>query len=132
MRPVSKFTSLIILATLSFPAFAFAGDARQPVAARVETNPQAAVPETEKDLTLRAMHDEMERARTRLQLPGVDKPFYVEYRLLDLDVRSVTSSFGALISTSVTRSGTVAFSSDHKSLSTSRIGPVTSISKDIT
>lgn len=103
MRPVSKFTSLIILATLSFPAFAFAGDARQPVAARVETNPQAAVPETEKDLTLRAMHDEMERARTRLQLPGVDKPFYLEYRLLDLDVRSVTSSFGALISTSTTR-----------------------------
>ena len=49
------------------------------------------------------MHDEMERARTRLQLPGVEKPFYLEYRLMDLDVRAVTSSFGALISTSTTR-----------------------------
>jgi len=49
------------------------------------------------------MHDEMERARTRLQLPGVDKPFYVEYRLLDLDVRSVTSSFGSLVASSTTR-----------------------------
>ena len=49
------------------------------------------------------MHDEMERARTRLQLPGVEKPFYLEYRLMDLDVRAVTSSFGALVSTSTTR-----------------------------
>jgi TldD protein len=65
--------------------------------------PQAAVPESESDKTLHAMHDEMERARTRLQLPGVEKPFYLEYRLMDLDVRAVTSSFGALISTSTTR-----------------------------
>ncbi len=64
---------------------------------------QAAVPETDTDQTLHAMHDEMERARTRLQLPGVDKPFYIEYRLLDIDVRAVTSSFGALISSSNTR-----------------------------
>ena len=64
---------------------------------------QAAVPESESDKTLHAMHDEMERARTRLQLPGVEKPFYLEYRLMDLDVRAVTSSFGALISTSTTR-----------------------------
>jgi TldD protein len=64
---------------------------------------QAAVPESESDKTLHAMHDEMERARTRLQLPGVEKPFYLEYRLLDLDVRAVTSTFGALISSSTTR-----------------------------
>ena len=31
---------------------------------------QAPVPPGEKDLTLQAMHDEMERARTRLSLPG--------------------------------------------------------------
>ena len=64
---------------------------------------QAAVPESESDKTLHAMHDEMERARTRLQLPGVEKPFYLEYRLMDLDVRAVTSTFGALVSTSTTR-----------------------------
>jgi TldD protein len=64
---------------------------------------QAAVPESESDKTLHAMHDEMERARTRLQLPGVEKPFYLEYRLMDLDVRAVTSTFGALISSSTTR-----------------------------
>jgi predicted Zn-dependent protease len=49
------------------------------------------------------MHDEIERARTRLQLPGVQKPFYIEYRLMDLDVRAVNASFGSLINSSTTR-----------------------------
>jgi TldD protein len=64
---------------------------------------QADVPATETDQTLHAMHDEMQRARTRLALAGVDKPFYIEYRLLDLDVRTVTASFGALVSSSTSR-----------------------------
>jgi hypothetical protein len=43
------------------------------------------------DHTLQAMRDEMARAKTRLELkiPGTDKPvrpYYLEYRLLDLDV----------------------------------------------
>jgi len=49
------------------------------------------------------MHDELERSRSRLQLEGVEKPFYIEYRLLDLDVRSVTATFGALVSSATTR-----------------------------
>ena len=83
-----KFAAFALLAALALPLSAWA---------------QAQVPESESDQTLHAMHDEMERARTRLQLPGVEKPFYLEYRLLDLDVRSVTSSFGALMATSTTR-----------------------------
>jgi TldD protein len=55
------------------------------------------------DQTLHAMHDELERSRTRLALPGVDKPFFIEYRLLDVDVRSVTASFGALLQSTTTR-----------------------------
>ena len=66
--------------------------------------PQADVPAGEKDLTLRAMHDEMDRARTRLSLANMEKPFYIEYRLLDLDIRSVTASFGALVASSTSRS----------------------------
>ena len=49
------------------------------------------------------MHDELERSRNRLQLEGVEKPFYIEYRLLDLDIRTVTASFGALVSSNTTR-----------------------------
>lgn len=100
MRKISVFA---LLATLAFPVAAFAAHDKNASAAAKLVAPQAPVPETESDQTLRAMHDEMERSRTRLQLPGVDKPFYIEYRLLDIDVRSVTSSFGALIASNDTR-----------------------------
>lgn len=56
------------------------------------------------DQTLRAMRDEMERAKTRLELkiPGTDQPvhpYYVEYRLADFDIREVVAEFGAVLST---------------------------------
>jgi TldD protein len=57
-------------------------------------------PSAENDQTLRAMHDELERSRTRLVMPGLDKPFFIQYRLDDLDLRSISASFGALMSSS--------------------------------
>jgi TldD protein len=60
------------------------------------------------DQTLRAMKDEMARSKDRLELT-IDKtgkpvrPYYIEYRLLDLDVREIVAEFGALISTTKTR-----------------------------
>jgi len=61
------------------------------------------------DHTIQAMRDEMARAKTRLELklPQSDKPvrpYYVEYRLLDLDVREVVGQFGALVNTNRNRS----------------------------
>jgi TldD protein len=61
------------------------------------------------DQTLRAMRDEMARAKTRLELkiPGTDqpvRPYYVEYRLLDLDFREISGEFGALLNTNHARS----------------------------
>ena len=55
------------------------------------------------DHTLQAMRDEMARSKTRLELtiPNTDqpvRPYYVEYRLLDLDVRDITGEFGTLLS----------------------------------
>jgi TldD protein len=60
------------------------------------------------DQTLRAMRDEMARAKTRLELkiPGTEdpvRPYFVEYRLLDLDVREVVAEFGTLLSSTRTR-----------------------------
>jgi TldD protein len=54
------------------------------------------------DQTLRAMRDEMARSKTRLELkiPGTQqpvRPYYVEYRLLDLDVREIVAEFGTLL-----------------------------------
>jgi predicted Zn-dependent protease len=49
------------------------------------------------------MRDEMARSKTRLELkiPGTEqpvRPYYVEYRLLDLDVKEIVAEFGTLVS----------------------------------
>jgi TldD protein len=69
---------------------------------------QAAQTGQDSDQTLRAMRDEMARAKTRLELkiPGTDepvRPYFVEYRLLDLDVREVVAEFGTLLSSTHVR-----------------------------
>jgi TldD protein len=63
---------------------------------------------SDNDHTLQAMWDEMARAKARLELkfPGTDepvRPYYLEYRLLDLDVREIVGEFGALMSSTHTR-----------------------------
>jgi len=53
------------------------------------------------------MRDEMARAKTRLELKFLTstagRPYYVEYRLLDLEVREVVAEFGTLFSSTHTR-----------------------------
>lgn len=98
-----KLVTLALLSVFAMPSAAIAAKAKGFPAP--EAFPaQAPVPAGDNDQTLRAMHDEMERARTRLALPGVQKPFYLEYRLLDLDVRTVTATFGAIVSSTTARS----------------------------
>jgi TldD protein len=77
------------------------------VRAQVAGTVQAQAPK-DNDHTLQAMRDEMERSKTRLELkiPGMEHPqdpYYIEYRLLDLDVREVVAEFGALVNTNHTR-----------------------------
>jgi len=65
-------------------------------------------PVNDGDQTLRALRDEMARSKTRLELkiPGTAapvRPFYVAYRLLDLDIKTVSAEFGALVSSTTTR-----------------------------
>ncbi len=54
------------------------------------------------------MRDEMARSKARLELkiPNIEqpvRPFYLEYRLLDLDVREVVAEFGSLLSSTHAR-----------------------------
>ena len=79
---------LIGLLALTLPGFVSAAP-----------NSQAA---QDNDQTLRAMRDEMARSKSRLELksPGSDqpvRPYYIEYRLLDLDVREIVAEFGTLL-----------------------------------
>jgi len=63
----------------------------------------APVPAGDTDKTLAALHDELERSKNRLVLPGQERPYFIEYRLLDLDERVISAQFGALLASSTTR-----------------------------
>src|SRR5437879_9931949 len=43
------------------------------------------------DKTLQAMRDELTRARERLVAPNSERPFYIQYRLLDQDGRTISA-----------------------------------------
>jgi TldD protein len=58
-------------------------------------------PSADADQTVRAMHDELERSRN-MQMPNLPRPYFIQYRLLDLDVHTITASFGALVSSTTT------------------------------
>jgi TldD protein len=103
---VRKIATIISFWALAFSLPSFAAHKKSTsagVPAPITLQPHAIQQPADNDQTLRAMHDEMERNRARLQLPGVEKPFYLEYRLLDVDVRAVTASFGNLVSSTTTR-----------------------------
>src|SRR3974377_1497012 len=61
------------------------------------------------DHPLQAKKDAKARTQTRLELaipPSNQpvRPYYIEYRLLDMDIREVVGQFGALMSTNHNRS----------------------------
>jgi predicted Zn-dependent protease len=105
---ISKFNFLLAVAAIAAFALTSAGAAtpRHP-AATVAVPPQQAVA-ADSDKTLAAMQDELNRARTRLELkiPGTNepaRPYYVQYRILDLDVHTIVAEFGALVSSTAGR-----------------------------
>jgi len=78
--------------------------AANPLPAPGPQAPQAAqVAPGDADRTLAAMRDELERSRARLALPGQEKPYYIEYRLLDFDERTIVAQFGSIVSNTTTR-----------------------------
>lgn len=74
-----------------------------PAAAQVRS-----VPPGDTDLTLKAMRDEMERSKEKLQLGQLPRPYFIEYRLLDFDIRTVSASFGAILSSNTVRNRVMA------------------------
>ncbi len=51
--------------------------------------------DAEKDPILKAMLTELDRSMAHLQLPGFEKPFFIEYRIEDIDDFETRASFGA-------------------------------------
>lgn len=59
------------------------------------TSAQQTRADAEKDPVLKAMLTEMDRSMSRLQLPGFAKPFFIEYRIEDVDDYLTRAEFGA-------------------------------------
>ena len=55
------------------------------------------------DVVLRALRDEMERSKAKLKLDNVDAPYFIEYRVTDVDSLEASATFGALHSQQRTR-----------------------------
>jgi predicted Zn-dependent protease len=51
--------------------------------------------DAEKDPIFKAMLQELDRSRADLQLKGFEKPFFIEYRLLDVQAFETKAEFGA-------------------------------------
>ncbi|MFZ0744286.1 MAG: metallopeptidase TldD-related protein [Terracidiphilus sp.] len=51
--------------------------------------------EAEKDPVLKAMLEELDRSMSQLQLPGFQKPFFIQYRIEDVEDFETKAAFGA-------------------------------------
>ncbi len=85
--PLSIAAAVLALVGLASPAFA---------------QVQRAMP-GDSDQTLRAMRDELERSKEKLRQGNLDRPYYIEYRLLDVDIRTIVASFGAIVNTNTVK-----------------------------
>ena len=102
---ISIFNGLLTFAVVAALSLMSAGPAsaapaRHPATTLAQPQQTAAA---DSDHTLAAMQDELDRSRTRLELtiPGTNqpaRPYYIQYRVLDLEVRTIVAEFGALVS----------------------------------
>lgn len=106
---MTRFDGKSILAKLSaaaaavvlFSAGALNAAPPRPAAATLAQPQQP--PADDNDHTLAAMQDELNRSTSRLELQIPDKtdaarPYFIQYRVLDVEVRTIVAEFGALIS----------------------------------
>lgn len=59
------------------------------------TGAQTTRADAEKDPVLKAMLEELDRSMTHLQLPGFEKPYFIEYRIEEVDDFETRASYGA-------------------------------------
>jgi hypothetical protein len=56
------------------------------------------------DVVARAMQDELQRSLKKLKLEQLDRPYFISYKVTDIDAKDVSASFGSLLSSSESRS----------------------------
>jgi TldD protein len=65
------------------------------LSAAAQTAPQPNRADAEKDPVLQAMLTELDRSKSLLQLKDVEKPFFIQYRIEDVDNFETKAQFGA-------------------------------------
>jgi hypothetical protein len=63
----------------------------------------AAGPPEEPDVVQRALQDELARTMERLRLAELERPYYVQYKVADVESKAVEASFGALVASNESR-----------------------------
>jgi TldD protein len=86
IRPIAAFAGTGILGAIlgGVCLGAFGQSAAQPTRA-----------DTERDPLLKAMLEELGRSKSQLQLPGFEKPFFIQYRIEEVDNFQTKAEFGA-------------------------------------
>jgi len=59
-------------------------------------HPKAAESSADQDPILQAMRTELERSKSALKLEGMAAPYYIDYRVIDMDTHAAEAAFGAL------------------------------------
>jgi len=59
------------------------------------------------DVVFRAMQDELQRSMKKLKLEQLDRPYFISYRMADIDSKDISASFGSLLSSSENRGRTL-------------------------
>jgi predicted Zn-dependent protease len=75
--------------------FAAAGLLAVCLSASGQTTAQPSRADAEKDPVLKAMLTELDRSKSQLQLKDVEKPFFIQYRIEDVDNFETKAEFGA-------------------------------------
>ena len=85
MNPIRPIASLVCFVLLIPCAIASA-----------QTAPQLARADAEKDPVLKAMLTELDRSKSELQLKDFAKPFFIQYRIEEIDNLEIKAEFGAV------------------------------------
>lgn len=89
-------SSAVLLAAALVASPAFLAAAPSPAQQQHHAAP-AAKPATESDPILNAMKDELTREQQLLALPGMERPYFIQYRLEDVRTYETLANYGALV-----------------------------------
>ena len=91
-----KFWLLAILGLIFLAIFAPRMAAQGKPGATSGASTKAVSAEVASDPVLKAMREELDRSKSQLKMDGVAAPYYIDYRIADVEEWTAESAFGSL------------------------------------